>query len=85
MIERGEHLRFTAEAGDAVTVDGEASGRIFNATSRLSLLSCARETSPIRLHRSARRFRTGRCACQEPGPLMRWLDYRGRRSFSGGT
>ena len=43
MVERGEHLRFALEAGEAFGIGGEApAGRTLIATSRLSLVSRAR-------------------------------------------
>ena len=47
MIERGQHLRFALESRHALGVAGEASGRTLSATSRFSLVSRARYTSPI--------------------------------------
>ena len=42
MVERGQHLRFALEAGQAFGIGREGSGRIFSATSRLSFVSRAR-------------------------------------------
>ena len=40
-------LRLALEAGEAIGVGGEDSGRTFSATSRLSRVSRARYTSPM--------------------------------------
>jgi hypothetical protein len=42
MVERSEQLRLALEAGPAVVVIDEVCGRTLIATSRLSLVSCAR-------------------------------------------
>ena len=47
MIERSEHPRLTLEAGPPFWVGVEHRGRILIATSRPSLVSWARKTSPI--------------------------------------
>ena len=47
MIQRRERFGLTLKAGDALGSDASASGRISMATSRPSLVSLARQTSPI--------------------------------------
>ena len=42
MVQRGEHLGLALKAGQPVGIAGEASGRIFRATSRPSFVSRAR-------------------------------------------
>ena len=45
--QRREQLRLALEAGEAIRVGGEGRGKDLSATSRPSLVSVARQTSPI--------------------------------------
>jgi hypothetical protein len=47
MVERGEHVRFALEPRRSVPIGAEASGRTLSATSRPSVVSRARYTSPM--------------------------------------
>jgi hypothetical protein len=42
MVERREHLRFALETGEAIVIVANACGKTLIATSRFSLVSCAR-------------------------------------------